>query len=112
MRIHDYYSRGFSLLESLTLFLKGLKITFYVLAGRYFGSDGFFQESIFQVDRRTVSQPYHTSPCSSGTLSLTGARYLNRTIPPRAVQGTCHLIPLYSIVKGLVKYRTLLIGAY
>jgi len=47
-----------------------------------------------------------------GTLSLTGARYLNRTIPPRAVQGTCHLIPLYSIVKGLVKYRRLIIGAY
>jgi hypothetical protein len=47
-----------------------------------------------------------------GTLSLTGARYLNRTIPPRAVQGTCHLIPLYSTLKGLVKYRTLIIGAY
>ena len=47
-----------------------------------------------------------------GTLSLTGARYLNPTIPPRAVQGTCHLIPLYSTLKGFVKYRTLIIGAY
>jgi hypothetical protein len=47
-----------------------------------------------------------------GTLSLTGARYLNRTIPPRAVRGTCHLIPLYSILKGLVKYRRVIIGAY
>src|SRR4028119_2249524 len=40
----------------------------YALAGRYFGRDGFFHECIFQVDRRTVSQPHHTSPCSSGHL--------------------------------------------
>ncbi len=99
----------FAMIESLTLFKKGLKITLYALAGRYFGSDGMIIKSCLRLTGARYLNRTITPRAVRGTLSLTGARHCNRTIPPRAVRGTYHLISLYSTIKGFVKYRTVII---
>lgn len=80
----------FALSESLTLLKEGLKITLYALAGRYFGSDGWMNICFRLTGARYLNR---TIPPRAvrGTLSLTGARYLSRTITPRAVRGTLSL---------------------
>lgn len=101
----------FALIESLTLLKEGLKITLYALAGRYFGSGGLMKICFRLTGARYLNRTI-TPRAVRGTLSLTGARYLNRAITPRAVRGTCHLIPVHSMIKGFVKCRTVIIEVY